>query len=347
MGPFVEPITDAHARLEQVADHVFVIVHDDATDEWPHGNTGVVVGRTGVFVVDSTYLPSRAQADISLIRQITELPVRYLATTHWHFDHNNGAVAYREAFPDVALVAERNTARWTELNQVYWSRMSTAPDSARRASLATLEAELRFGAGEDGVPFSAEERAHREDIVARRTNELAELESLVTVMPDTLFDDTLRIRLDGIPIELHNWGRANSPADITIWLPRQQVLFTGDILVQGPLPYVGASWPVPWIEVLSGIEAVPATVIVPGHGPVMHDATYVRQVHDFFAAVVARVEAGARAGKTLDQLQADLDLEDLRGAVPIWNGDDVLGDDWDYTRTTLIERAWRSVRGQG
>ena len=36
-------------------------------------------------------------------------------TTHWHFDHNNGAIAYRDAFPGVTLIAERNTARWIEL----------------------------------------------------------------------------------------------------------------------------------------------------------------------------------------------------------------------------------------
>ncbi len=134
--------SDAGARMLRLADNVFVIEHDDATDEWPHGNTGVIVGRTGVFVIDSGYLPSRARADIALIRRVTDKPVRFLATTHWHFDHNNGAIAYVEAYPGVTLLAERNTARWIELNQEYWKALSTAPGSARRDALAKLEAEL-------------------------------------------------------------------------------------------------------------------------------------------------------------------------------------------------------------
>ena len=131
---------DDGARMQRLSSNAYVILHEDATDEWPHGNTGVIVGKTGLFVIDSCYLPSRARADIALIRKLTPLPVRFLMTTHWHFDHNNGAVAYRDAFPGVTLIAERNTARWIELNQEYWKALSTAegsPGASRSRSSRT------------------------------------------------------------------------------------------------------------------------------------------------------------------------------------------------------------------
>src|SRR5262245_4130139 len=159
--------TDDGARMQRLSGNAYVILHDDATDEWPHGNTGVIIGKSGVFVIDSCYLPSRAKADIALIRRVTPLPVRFLMTTHWHFDHNNGAVAYRDAFPGVTLIAERNTARWIELNQAYWKALSTADGSPRREALAKLETELARGAGEDGQAFDAGERAKRSDVIAR------------------------------------------------------------------------------------------------------------------------------------------------------------------------------------
>src|SRR5688500_1303955 len=81
---------DAGARIERVADGVYAIIHENATEEWPHGNTGVVIGDGGVLVIDAAYLPSRAKADIALIRSVTKLPVRWLVMSHWHFDHNNG-----------------------------------------------------------------------------------------------------------------------------------------------------------------------------------------------------------------------------------------------------------------
>jgi glyoxylase-like metal-dependent hydrolase (beta-lactamase superfamily II) len=322
-----------------------VILHDDATDEWPHGNTGVIVGRTGVFVIDSCYLPSRAKADIALIRKVTPLPVRFLMTTHWHFDHNNGAVAYRDAFPGVTLVAERNTARWIELNQAYWKALSTASDSPRRESLAKLEGELAKGAGEDGRPFDAPARAKRTDVIARRKAELAELAALEIVAPTQLFDGRLSLDFEGTPIEIENRGPANSPDDSTIWLPRERILFAGDILVKSPLPYVGASWPVHWSRVAHDLEDLPAAFVVPGHGPVMTDHAYTRAIEDLLDTALARVEALVRKGRSLAQVQDELNLDDVRARVPDWGT--ASEEDWTYTRRALAERAFVGVRGQG
>jgi glyoxylase-like metal-dependent hydrolase (beta-lactamase superfamily II) len=347
-APTLETVaTDAGAHVERLSANTYAILHEDATDEWPHGNTGVIVGKSGVFVIDSCYLPSRARADIALIRKLTPLPVRFLVTTHWHFDHNNGAVAYRDAFPGITLLAERNTARWIELNQAYWKILSTADGSARREALAKLEAELAKGAGEDGKAFDAAERAKRADIIARRKAELAELATLEIVPPTQLFDGRLSLDFEGTPIEIENRGPANSPADSTIWLPRERILFAGDILVKSPLPYVGASWPVHWARVVHDLEALPAALIVPGHGPVMTDHSYAHTIADLLDTTLVRVEALARRGRTLAQVQDELMLDDLRARVPEWSGTGVSEDDWTYTRRTLAERAFMGLRGQG
>lgn len=258
-------LSDDGARVVRLAESVYVIEHDDAIDEWPHGNTGVIVGRTGVFVIDSCYLPSRARADIEL-----------------------------------------NQHYWKALS---WKALSTAPDSARRAALATLESEPGDDAG----------------IIERRRNELRELEAL----------------------EIEDRGPANSPNDATVWLPNERILFAGDILVYSPLPYVAASWPVHWARVLRDIEAMPAAAIVPGHGPVMKDHGYTRAVRALMDATLARVEALVREGRTLAQVQDELNLDDVRGLVPEWRGPGVSAEDWDYTRRTLAERAFMGLRGQG
>lgn len=345
--PVAPDLSDDGARVTRLAEGVFVIEHDDATDEWPHGNTGVIVGRSGVFVIDSCYLPSRARADIGLIRRITDEPVRFLMTTHWHFDHNNGAIAYREAFPDVTLIAERNASRWIELNQNYWRRLSTAPDWARRASLATLEAELSRGAATDGAVFDDAERAQREAVISRRRNELHELENLEVLTPTRLFDGRLSLDFEGVRIDIEDRGPANSPNDATVWLPRERILFAGDILVRSLLPYVGASWPVHWARVLREIESLPIAAMVPEHGAVMKDHGYTRSLRALMDATLTRVEAMVRAGRTPAQVQDELNLDDVRARVPEWSGPSVSTEDWDYTRLTLAERAFMGLRGQG
>ena len=341
-----QQMRDSTARLERIGDGVYAVIHDDATDAWPHGNTGVVVGEHGVLVVDATYLPSRARADIALIRKVTDKPVRWLVNTHWHFDHNNGAAAYTKAFPGLAVVSERETAGWIVLNQRYWARMSTAPGSARRADLTALERQLATGTDSAGKPLGEDVKRRLPRTMAQRKNELNELASLQVVSPNLLFDGELTLDLGGRRVVLQDRGRANSPHDVTVYLPSDRILFTGDILVQSPLPYTGASWPVPWIDVLRQIEGVPITAMLPGHGPVLRDHGYTRQVRALMEAVTSKVDSMARWGMTLDQVQEMMNLDAVRAMSPVWQGADHDAD-WKLTVSTLTERAWRGVRGQG
>jgi glyoxylase-like metal-dependent hydrolase (beta-lactamase superfamily II) len=166
------------------------------------------------------------------------------------------------------------------------------------------------------------------------------------VVPANLvFDKELTLTLGSRPVILHDWGKANSPHDVTVYLPDEKILFTGDILVEDPLPYTGASWPVPWAEVLRQLDAMPAAIVVPGHGPLRRDHTYIHQVRQLMEAVTARVESFARKGLTLDQVQDSVSLEDLRSGFPAWAG--APADDWKIVMRALVERAWRGVRGQG
>ena len=345
-APLSGQVRDDGARMERVAGGVYVIIHDNATDEWPHGNTGVIVGQDAVAVIDATYLPSRARADIALIRRITPKPVRYLIYTHWHFDHNNGGIEYREAFPDVVIVSQRDNARFIELNGIWWSRMSTQPGSTKRAGLARMEEDVARGADSSGRALTPDERTMHQRHIRQRRAELEELRTLQVVTPDLLFDGELTLPLGRRVLELRDRGKANSPHDVTIWLPQDRVLFSGDILVQDPYPYTGASWPVPWAGVLRDLEAIPVAVLVPGHGPVMRDHRYTRLVREMMEAVSGRVDSAARRGFTLEQVQDSVTLEDLRTRFPVDNPE-AHRDEWRTIVRVLVERAWRGVRGQG
>jgi glyoxylase-like metal-dependent hydrolase (beta-lactamase superfamily II) len=345
-APLSAQIRDDGARMERVADGVYVIIHDNATDEWPHGNTGVIVGQDAVAVVDATYLPSRARADIALIRRVTPKPVRYLIYTHWHFDHNNGGIAYREAFPDVAIVSQRDNARFIELNGIWWSKMSTQPNSTKRAGLGRMEEDVARGADSSGRALTAEELTMHQGHIRQRRAELEELKTLKIVTPDLLFEGELTLPLGRRVLELRDRGKANSPHDVTIWLPQDRVLFSGDILVEDPYPYTGASWPVPWAGVLRDLEAIPIAVLVPGHGPVMRDHRYTQLVREMMEAVTARVDSAVRRGFTLEQVQDSVTLEDLRTRFPV-DDPEAHRDDWRTIVRVLVERAWRGVRGQG
>jgi hypothetical protein len=76
-----------------------------------------------------------------------------------------------------------------------------------------------------------------------------------------------------------------------------------------------------------------------------HD--YTRTVRELIETALTRVEALVRRGRTLQQVQEELDLADMRARVPGWSSAAVSDEDWDYTRRTLAERAFMGLRGQG
>ena len=58
-------------------------------------NTGVIVGRDAVMVIDAQATPLMARDVIRRIRRVTSKPIRYLVLTHYHAVRVLGASAYR------------------------------------------------------------------------------------------------------------------------------------------------------------------------------------------------------------------------------------------------------------
>ena len=332
------------ARMERMADGVYAIIHDAADEQFPNGNTGVVVGDDAVLVVDATYLPSHAKADIALIRSVTDKPVRYLVITHLHRDHNGGASAYRDAFPGVTVVSGAQTRDLIAINRAATAKSAAANGSPLRTALAALEARLAAGTDSAGHALTAQARADLDRRVAQRRVELDELSTLRVITPDVAVKNELELFLGGRRIQVKNRGRAHSPDDVTVYLPLEGVLFSGDIVVQAPMPFTMATWPVEWSAVLHDVESERVTAIMPGHGPVMRDLSYARAVHALIDGVTSQVSTFLARGMTLEQIQQSVDVTGLRAGSPAWSGS-ALDNDWKATVRALVERAWHELRG--
>lgn len=336
---------DPGAQMIKVSEGVYAIIHKNATDEWPHGNSGVIVGTKAVMVVDANYLPSRSRMDIELIKKITDKPVRYVVITHWHFDHNNGTVAYLEAYPGVDIISEKNTQKYIEVNGQYWSRMNTQPSSSKRKALRQLEDNFDKKTDNAGNAMTDDQLASLDSLIQKRRNELLELENLKVVPPNRTFDKELKIDLGGKKVLIRNWGPANSPNDVTIYLPELKVLFAGDLLVQSPKPYTLNCNPLPWAKVLRQLEEIPVTKIIPGHGPVLHDHAYTMKVRKLLEETAVRVESMIREGRTMEEIENTVTMEDHYYGV--WDTGSGTGKQaWKGTIKMLVERTWRNIRGQ-
>ena len=283
-----DSVTTTERRVTKLAEGVYTIRHPDPTDDFPDGNTTVVIGGDGVLVVDTCYLPSSARMDIGLIRSLTDKPVRYVVNTHWHYDHNGGNGAYVEAYPNVVIIAHTETRAMMDARTPSYVARYVAQDSAFGKDRARMRALLESGRNPDGTPISDEMRETTARNLARKERARQEFREFIYRPPAITIDRELAVDLGGRQVQLEFLGRGNTGGDLVVYLPQERIVMAGD-LIDHPVPYAFGGYPSEWIRTLQRLGQLDVDVIVPGHGDVMRDKTHLRNVIALLSSVTAQV----------------------------------------------------------
>ena len=93
------------------------------------------------------------------------------------------------------------------------------------------------------------------------------------VHPDRTIDAETRFRLGGLTFHLLPAGPAHTPEDLMMLVEEEGVLFAGDLIFAGRIPYVGDADSRAWLEALDRLGARPPSRIVTGHGPPSKDGS--------------------------------------------------------------------------
>src|SRR5690606_32627518 len=75
------------------------------------------------------------------------------------------------------------------------------------------------------------------------------------------------LEIGGVKLVLQPVGAAHTPEDLVVLLPAERVLFAGDLVFRGRVPFVGNADSGQWIRSLNTLLEMDADVVVPGHGP--------------------------------------------------------------------------------
>lgn len=76
------------------------------------------------------------------------------------------------------------------------------------------------------------------------------------------------LRVGSVKFFIRHVGPAHAPEDVVVYLPNRDVLFAGDLVFRGRIPFVGQADSRQWIESLDRLIELRPRLIVPGHGPV-------------------------------------------------------------------------------
>ena len=117
------------------------------------------------------------------------------------------------------------------------------------------------------------------------------------------------LKIDGVKLEVLHWAPAHTSGDLVVYLPGEQIVFTGDIVAaQFPDPLIhleknGTSEG--WIATAKGIVGLNADQFVPGHGMVQSKAD--------IQARLTRAEE--KRAKIKDLVAQGKSLDEIRSAV--------------------------------
>ena len=117
--------------------------------------------------------------------------------------------------------------------------------------------------------------------------------------PTVTFSDRMTVYLGRRRVDILHLGRAHTAGDAVVWVPDQEVMFTGDIVEFQSACYCGDGHFADWPETLAQIAAYEPRAIAPGRGDALlgedavaqaleNTADFVRSTYKPVARVVAR-----------------------------------------------------------
>lgn len=93
--------------------------------------------------------------------------------------------------------------------------------------------------------------------------------NLVNITPPNMtFETSMQLYFGGREIDLKYFGRAHTSGDIYIHLPKEKIVFTGDVAQDGGVPYLGDCYPADWPETDNQLASLPIERFMSGHGPI-------------------------------------------------------------------------------
>jgi glyoxylase-like metal-dependent hydrolase (beta-lactamase superfamily II) len=157
------------------------------------------------------------------------------------------------------------------------------------------------------VTFMVRNGERRKATIAATEPTLADdLSEIVIDPPDRVFATHARVEVGGREVMLRYLGRGHTDHDIVIEVPGTPVVFGGDLVENGNVPFFNDGYPLEWPTTVEAVSARVAddAVIVPGHGDHGGKAFLDAQAASLakLADLANRVEAGEM---TLDEAVAE------------------------------------------
>ena len=142
--------------------------------------------------------------------------------------------------------------------------------------------------------------------------------------PNMTFETSMQLYFGGRELDLKYFGRAHTSGDIYIHLPKEKIVFTGDVAQDGGVPYLGDCYPVDWPDTDNKLAALPIERFMSGHGPI-GDHKALEGARDFIHNLVDSVKSAIADGQNSVQASESV-IAQLTPEYGNWRSFDRIGE---------------------
>lgn len=127
--------------------------------------------------------------------------------------------------------------------------------------------------------------------------------------PNIVFKGEMTLWMGKTEVKIMQLGRGHTKGDTVVWLPKERVLFSGDLVEYGATPYTGDAYLLDWPTTLDNVAALDPVALVPGRGDALTTPETIKEgiggTRAFITAMYEAVKAGKEQGKALKEIYED------------------------------------------
>jgi cyclase len=287
------PVTQGKTyKFEKVADGVYY-----ATGGFGSNNV-VIVNDQDVLLVDDGTTPAAARAFLDDIKAITNKPVRTVVNTHFHYDHTDGNSVFG---PEVQIIAHD----YVRMAITTFDVLNREPfiTSQKTAVPARIDVLTKQIATEKDTQKKA---PLQRDLAAAQTS-LNQLKGIKPTPPNVTYSSKMVLYKSPREIQLLFLGRGHTGGDTVVFLPRERIVCTGD-LMESQLAYMGDAFFDEWVTTLGALKNLDFGLVLPGHGAPFGDKSLITAFQGYLSDITKKVADLRAQGLTADQAATRVDL---------------------------------------
>ncbi len=243
-------------------------------------NSSIVIGDSGVAVIDTQVNQMMAKRLLHAIRDITDKPILYAINTHYHWDHTNGNLIFQETG---ATVVAR------EMTKDFMVNRAPRQENFLRSRGFTL-----------GAPPFLPQQTFKHEMELNLGNQPLHLVNLGKAETDDA--TAIRIPAEGCIVSGDTVMTGSFP------------IFGQPVMNEGLMANHD------WVNTIRELRTYQPEHVLPGHGPLAHDAEIdlLLKIETYFLTEVRkRVEQGMSLAELLADMEANMPNW-IRDIAEVW-----------------------------